>query len=113
MTDASLASACGLYCAECEYLNKNCGGCNSIAGKPFWTAQYGVEVCPIYNCCVDSKCLEHCGLCNELPCETFTVMRDPSLNDEEAEKSLRDRCTNLKLRKQIGTENWIKQRKSQ
>jgi len=45
-----------------------------------------VEVCPLYNCCLNTKHHENCGLCSELPCETFLALRDPTLSDEEAEK---------------------------
>ena len=46
-----------------------------------------VEVCPLYDCCVNKKRLEHCSLCDEFPCETFVGLRDPSLNEEEAEEA--------------------------
>jgi hypothetical protein len=67
-----------------------------------------IEVCPLYECCVNQKHLEHCGLCNEFPCSTFTELRDPTLSDEEAQESLRIRQRELMLRKEIGTENWLK-----
>ena len=72
------------------------------------TKLYSFEVCPLYDCCVNKKHLEHCGLCPELPCQTFTSLRDPALSDEEAEKALQKRQKDLKLRKKIGTENWLK-----
>ncbi|MFA5309098.1 MAG: DUF3795 domain-containing protein [Dehalococcoidales bacterium] len=105
-----LAAACGLYCGDCEILGEKCDGCNTVKGKPFWTAQYGVDVCPVYGCCADKKHLEHCGLCPELPCPTMTSMRDPSQSAEEAEKSFQQKQKDLKLRKEIGTAAWLKQR---
>ena len=105
-----LAAACGLYCGDCEHLEKQCQGCVQVQGKPFWTTQYGVEVCPLYGCCVNQKQLEHCGLCIDFPCETFTSLRDPSLSDEEAEHSLRERQKDLTLRKEIGTEAWLREK---
>jgi hypothetical protein len=69
-----------------------------------------VECCPLYNCCVNKKQLEHCGLCSELPCETFLALRDPSLSDEEAETALIMRQNDVKKRKEIGTEQWLKQK---
>ena len=108
--EKDLAAACGLYCGDCEYLGEKCQGCGHIQGKPFWTAQFGVEVCPLYACCVNEKQLEHCGLCENFPCETFTSLRDPSLSDEEAEKALLDRQNALITRREIGTKKWLEEK---
>jgi len=110
MEEKALATACGLCCGDCNYLGEQCRGCGQVQGKPFWTAQFGVEVCPLYDCCVTKKQLEHCGLCHDFPCETFTSLRDPALSDEEAEQSLRESQKDLTLRKEIGTEAWLKER---
>jgi len=110
MQDLSLAAPCGLYCGDCDYLESQCWGCGQVQGKPFWTAQFEAIVCPMYDCCVNQKQLEHCGLCSEFPCEPFTSLRDPALNDEEAEQSLQQRMKDLRLRKEIGTEAWLKER---
>jgi hypothetical protein len=111
--DTTLAAACGLYCGDCEFLEKQCSGCTRLGGKPFWTEQYGVEVCPIYVCCVDQKELEHCGLCNEFPCETFTSLRDPSMTDAQFERSLEERRADLNSRRELGTEAWLERKNSQ
>ena len=107
--DAKFAAACGLYCGDCEFLGDQCRGCGNVMGKPFWTEQFDMEVCPIYDCSVNKHRLEHCGLCNEFPCETFTSLRDPSMTDEQAEQSLRERQKDLSLRKEMGTEAWLKE----
>jgi hypothetical protein len=108
--DVSLAAACGLYCGDCEYLGEGCRGCNSALGRPFWTEQFGVAVCPLYDCSVNQKGLEHCGLCADFPCQTFDSMRDPSMSDEEAERSLDKKKKDLLTRKEIGTLAWLEQR---
>jgi len=41
---------------------------------------------------------------NELPCKTFTELRDPSLSEEEAKEALLTRENELVKRKKIGTE---------
>jgi len=111
MQDMALAAACGLYCGDCEYLGDKCpGGCSQVQGKPFWVPLFDVEVCPIYDCCINQKHLEHCGLCPEFPCQPFISLRDPSLSDEEAEQALRKRQQNLRRRKEIGTQAWLKER---
>ena len=107
MIDKALAPVCGLYCGTCEYYQKQCQGCGNQKGKPFWTVLMKVEACPLYNCCNNQKQLEHCGLCDEFPCETFTALRDPSLGEEEARKALRARQNDLVKRKEIGTERWL------
>jgi hypothetical protein len=111
MRKTALAAACGLYCGDCEYLGNKCpGGCNEAQGKPFWAPMLDIEVCPVYDCCVNQKQLEHCGLCPEFPCKAFISLRDPSLSDEEAEQSLYKRQQDLRRRKEVGTRAWLKER---
>jgi hypothetical protein len=110
MADNNLAAACGLFCGACEHLGLKCRGCGQQKGKPFWTARMKVEGCPIYSCCVDKKHLEHCGLCDELPCKTFNELRDPSLSDDESQKALVARQDDLIKRKRVGTEQWLKEK---
>jgi len=81
-----------------------------VNGKPFWTAQIKDKICPLYNCCINQKQLEHCGLCNEFPCETFTELHDPSLGEEEARQALLARQNELVERKEIGTERWLEEK---
>lgn len=104
------AAACGLFCGNCEHLDTKCKGCGIQKGKPFWTTMMKVECCPIYSCSVNTKQLEHCGLCNEFPCEIFNQLRDPSLSDEEAKNALLARQNDLVKRREIGTEQWLKEK---
>lgn len=106
MLDKNLAPVCGWYCGTCEYFGEQCQGCGNVNGKPFWTAQMKVEICPIYDCCINKKQLEHCGLCDELPCEIFKLY-DPSLTEEEGEKLILTRQNEVLRRKEIGTEKWL------
>ena len=69
-----------------------------------------IEVCPLYGCCIDKKHLEHCGLCSELPCETFNKFHDPSLSPEEAEQAVLARKNELLTRKEIGTDKWLEEK---
>ena len=108
MSNINYAPVCGLYCGGCEFLGKQCQGCGSVKGKPFWTAQVPAGICPIYDCCMNQKKLEHCGLCDELPCKIFLELRDPNLSDEAFEESLNHRQKSLLRRKEIGTEQWLK-----
>ena len=110
--DILLAAACGLYCGECEFYPEKCAGCGHISGKPFWAAQFGMEYCALYNCAINRSGLEHCGQCRDFPCEIFLNLRDPSMSDEEHERSLQQRQADLLKRKEIGTEAWLASRNS-
>jgi hypothetical protein len=53
---------CGLDCDVCTWrIPHNCGGCKETQGRPF----YGK--CRVV-ACVQSKALEDCSYCPELPC---------------------------------------------
>jgi hypothetical protein len=110
MDETTLITVCGLFCRECEYIGEQCPSCGQVQGKPFWTETFGIEVCPLYDCSINRKQIEHCGLCDEFPCETFTSLRDPSLSDKDAELLQYIRQQNLRQRKEIGTEAWLKER---
>lgn len=109
MSDSNLAPVCGLYCGTCTFLGSQCQGCGHVEGRPFWTSQMKIAVCPLYDCCVNQKQQQHCGLCSEFPCAIFNELRDPSLSDEEADEALHARQRELVRRKEIGTENWLRE----
>lgn len=81
-----------------------------MEGKPFWTQQMEVKVCPLHDCCRNRRQLEHCGLCADFPCAVFLEMRDPALGDEEARKAMEARQADLRRRKEIGTDRWLEER---
>ena len=75
----------------------------AVSGQPRWRlklVRYTIAAST-------KKQLEHCGLCNEFPCKTFTDLRDPSLSDEGAKQALHARENELLKRKEIGTEKWL------
>ena len=75
-----IESRCGLLCTDCDYRDEmDCRGCTNI-DKPFWG-----EACPVKHCC-ESKRLEHCGLCQEFPCELLTAF---SYDDEQGDDGRR------------------------
>ena len=108
--DIKLAAPCGIYCGDCHFLGDKCSGCTDVQGKPFYLEQFGMEVCQMYDCSVNRKGQEHCGYCDELPCETFLSTRDPAFTDEEFEAQLKQRQADLLRRKEIGTEAWLIER---
>jgi hypothetical protein len=107
MKDKNYAPVCGIFCGDCEFLGTQCKGCGNVKGKPFWVAQIPSGICPIHDCCSNQKQIEHCGLCDDLPCDIFLELRDPSMNDDEFQKSLSERERNLIRRREIGTESWL------
>jgi len=109
MIDKNYAPVCGIYCGKCGYLGTQCKGCGYEDGKPFWTTQIPSGVCPIHDCCSNQKQMEHCGLCEEFPCNIFLELRDPNMSDEEFQKSLETRQETLKRRMEIGTEKWLQE----
>jgi hypothetical protein len=90
-------SPCGIKCGEFEACKSaNCGGCHAIKGKPFYLKDFGVEVCPIYDCAVNKKGYHTCGECEQLPCEIIYGWKDPSSSDEEHAQSIKHNAALLK-----------------
>ena len=73
-----IESRCGILCNECDYKKKmNCKGCLEM-DNPFWGE------CNVKKCCENKK-LEHCGLCDEFPCnEIVSMSYDGSEGDNGA-----------------------------
>ena len=91
-----MLSPCGIDCESCP-LFKDCGGCRKIKGKPFYLKDFGVDVCPLYDCSVNKKGYGSCGECPELPCRIFYDWKDPSMTDEAHIASINERTRVLKI----------------
>jgi hypothetical protein len=90
-------SACGLKCDECQFYNKECKGCFATTGKPFWTADVNTpDICPLFDCSVNSRNLKNCGGCGELPCNMFVNLKDPNSTDAEHQESIQKRIKILR-----------------
>lgn len=71
---SEVTSMCGLMCQNCEWKDShNCGGCKASSGTPF----YGE--CHIAKCAIAKK-LDHCGQCEEMPCQ---ALKDYSCGEGE------------------------------
>jgi hypothetical protein len=91
-----MLTICGANCTGCPNMNKECqGGCEAVKGRVYWARYIGVEVCPVY-ACVESKKYMDCGDCSQLPCETWVKLKDPSMSNEQHQKSIIDRVALLK-----------------
>ena len=90
-------SPCGINCGEFEVCKSaGCGGCHEIQGKPFYLKDFGVDVCPHYDCAVNQKGFTTCAECAELPCKLYYDWKDPSTTDEEHINSINERVKILK-----------------
>ena len=76
-----LISACGTNCIACYCFEKMCNDCNSCEGKVFHAPEG--KTCPIYYCVRNSKCMQNCGECGDVPCKIWFDTRDPKFSDEE------------------------------
>ena len=104
--EKKLVAPCGLYCGACiDYLvYKNCHGCGCECGK--CAASRHHKQCDIYECCLEQKGLSACSECQELPCARLIrfcynpvwLHHLPIIE-------------NLRRRKAIGTEKWLKEQK--
>ncbi len=87
---------CGVNCNTCPHLSDHCeGGCEALEGKVWWTSYIEADVCPVYGC-VKEKQYGNCGDCEELPCNLWVTLKDPSHTDEQHQKSIEERTDALK-----------------
>jgi len=109
MVKKELATVCGICCGDCPNFKKECKGCSAVGGNPFWTEYLKIDICPLYDCCVNKMDIEHCGLCGKFACRTFMTMEsnDPGLSKEKAEASANNRKRHLEIRRDCGTEGWL------
>lgn len=90
-------SPCGIKCGEFESCKSaGCGGCHAIKGKPFFLKDFGMEVCPLYDCPVNKKGYHTCAECPELPCKIYYDWKDPSMSEEAHINSINERVKVLK-----------------
>lgn len=104
---------CGRLCEDetCEGKRLGlCSGCVECKGSPSGCIKsekpkkyQGIKVCPIWECVKKHK-LEHCAQCKEFPCKIFLSWYDP----KNGQKSVLPYIGLLLIRKNIGTEEWIK-----
>jgi hypothetical protein len=60
-------ACCGLDCQACNYRSPTqCPGCPAAGGNMLWGE------CPLAKCCI-GKGLEHCGTCEQFPCERLNA----------------------------------------
>ncbi len=87
-----LAAYCGDYCGRCPQYGTECRGCEPSAHPD----------CHFINCCQE-KFIQHCGLCDEFPCETLRNF----VPDNGPKCPAGFHVENLRNRVIVGTEAWI------
>lgn len=87
---------CGCICSECKIYNKSCDGCHAIKGKACWLDEVGLDICDFYECAMIKKGIEHCGKCNEIPCNKFWENKNPEWTEEQHRKIVEERVKMLK-----------------
>jgi hypothetical protein len=104
---SKVAPPCGSVCDDCDFFNgekePKCAGCIEVQGKPFW------GTCELYECTLE-KNVEHCGLCEDFPCERLPEQFDP--NHPKGKQEAIFRIGQLALRAKLGSEEWLKQRRN-
>lgn len=90
-----LLSPCGIDCETCKDYGI-CGGCRAAKGKPFHIRDYGMEICPHYDCAVNKWGYQTCGECPGLPCRLFYELVDPSVAEETQAAFIDERVRILK-----------------
>jgi len=97
--DANLVAPCGAYCGTCKFLDReeqpSCSGCGGQNGQPFWGR------CKLHACVKDR--VEHCGACEEFPCDLFVESFDPA----HGQKSAFTRAGLLMYRRRAGTQRFV------
>lgn len=99
MASERIENVCGYSCSDCDHHGNACRGCEPTGGKPFWTDFVAVDICPVYDCCINERKLPHCGKCPDLVCERFTRFKDPGMSEDEAKSVLRRMEQELRARK--------------
>jgi len=103
--DFGLLTVCGADCGSCpNYLEEKqprCAGCGALKGKPFWAT----GVCPLYEC-AGKRGVNHCGVCEEFPCELFVNHYDP--NNPEGQRNTMTRAGLLSYRAKHGDDEAAK-----
>ncbi len=91
MNNTDYITCCGVKCAGCPKYPAECKGCNAVEGRVFWVPYIEKEVCPFYQCCVNEHGYTTCAQCDNLPCELFSTIVDPSSTQEQRELEFRER----------------------
>jgi ferredoxin len=86
------AGFCGDYCGKCPNYPNDCHGCIPDNHMN----------CHFVKCCLN-KSIEHCGFCNDFPCNTLSNF----VPDDRPECPAGYHVRNLSARKTLGTQAWL------
>jgi hypothetical protein len=91
------AGFCGDYCGKCPNYPAQCQGCIPSDHMD----------CHFVACCLEKR-IEHCGLCENFPCETLAEF----VPDDKPECPPGYHIAELRRRSQIGTGAWLERSRS-
>lgn len=91
------AGFCGDYCGKCPNYSDKCSGCIPSLH----------EDCYFVKCCLE-KGIEHCGFCNDFPCKKLSEF----VPDDRSECPPGFHIENLRVRKVVGTEEWLESQRA-
>ena len=116
--NADLLAACGLYCGACYHYRATCPegerllseearggrpvegfGCRGCRSELLYVHP-GCRECEI-RACADSRGLQHCGECDEAPCERLAAFQT------DGRKHHLDIVENLRALKDRGQDEWL------
>jgi hypothetical protein len=80
-------------------LKKPCEGCNEIHEKILLSKHISLNICPIYECVINRH-YQHCGNCEQLPCDLYYELKDPFINDFIHGLDIEHRVNTLKSMKE-------------
>jgi hypothetical protein len=106
-SDLTWAAPCGLYCGACidNLEHKSCHGCGCECGGCAAIEHH--KTCNIYQCCVIQKKLNDCSECPDFPCTQLIQFCYSPVWQHHFPV-----IENLRRRKAIGTEEWLREQKS-
>jgi len=98
-------SYCGLYCGACpSYQKGTCLGCRSEDKKQNRKSKWG---CKIRLCCHKEKELEHCGQCEQFPCNLIDRKLIKSHPGDPKFTYRHEIPKNVKEIDKIGIKDWL------
>lgn len=105
--DLTWAAPCGLYCGACidNLEHKSCHGCGCECGRCKAVEHH--ETCNIYQCCIVQRKLNDCSECPDFPCTQLIQFCYSPVWQHHFPI-----IENLRRRKTIGTEEWLREQKS-
>ena len=97
-------SYCGLYCGACPSFQKGtCLGCRSEDKSQSRKSKWS---CEIRKCCIKVKIVEHCGQCEEFPCNEINRKLINSHQNDPKFEYRHKIPQNVRVLNKVGIREW-------